>query len=107
MKKIYWLLNSPRTFIIYLLIKRCRFKFDIFKDLERFAYGGRKYKNVYRTFSEVILYDKCFRNILDFRLKKESYTKAIILRLFFPIKKDMEIGRCEIGGGLVCYHGHS
>ena len=106
MKKIYWLLNLPRTFIIYLLIKRCRFKFNIFKDLERFAYGGRRYKNVCRTFSEVILYDKCFRNVLDFRLKKESYIKAIILRLFFPIKKDMEIGRCEIGGGLVCYHGH-
>ena len=87
MKKIYWLLNLPRTFIIYLLIKRCRFKFNIFKDLERFAYGGRRYKNVYRTFSEVILYDKCFRNVLDFRLKKESYIKAIILRLFFPIKR--------------------
>lgn len=44
MKKIYWLLNLPRTFIIYLLIKRCRFKFNIFKDLERFAYGGRRYE---------------------------------------------------------------
>lgn len=106
MKKIYWMLNLPRTFIIYLLIKNCRFKADIFKDLERFAYGGKQHQSIYRTFSEVILYDKCYRNVLDFRLKKESYVKAILLRILFPIKKDMEIGRCEIGGGLVCYHGH-
>ena len=29
-----------------------------------------------------------------------------VLRFLFPLKKDMEIGRCEIKGGLVCYHGH-
>lgn len=106
MKKLFWIVNLPRTLLIYLLTKNSRQRALIFKDLERFAYGERKNKGPYRTFSEVILFDKCFRNVLEFRMKKESKIKAMMLRVFFPIKKDMEIGRCDIGGGLVCYHGH-
>ena len=106
MKKLFWIVNLPRTLLIYLLTKNSRQRALIFKDLERFAYGERKNKGPYRTFSEVILFDKCFRNVLEFRMKKESKIKAMMLRVFFPIKKDMEIGRCDIGGCLVCYHGH-
>ena len=101
MKKLFWIVNLPRTLLIYLLTKNSRQRALIFKDLERFAYGERKNKGPYRTFSEVILFDKCFRNVLEFRMKKESKIKAMMLRVFFPIKKDMEIGRCDIGGGLV------
>lgn len=106
MKKLYLLLNIPRTVIVYILAKRCKFKEYIFKDLERFAYGNRKLKNEYLTFSNVILFDKCFRNVLNSRLRKESFLNSIILRILFPLKSDMEVGVCEIGGGLVCYHGH-
>lgn len=106
MKKIFLILNMPRTLVLYLAIKTCKCKNEIYKDLERFAYGDKKSKSNYITFSNVILFDKCFRNVLDFRLKKSVILYSIILRIFFPLKKDMEIGRCEIGGGLVCYHGH-
>ena len=71
MKKLFWIVNLPRTLLIYLLTKNSRQRALIFKDLERFAYGERKNKGPYRTFSEVILFDKCFRNVLEFRMKKE------------------------------------
>lgn len=106
MKKIFVLLNLPRTGIIYFVILHCKNKRDILEDLDRFAYDNKKHANRYLTFSEVILFDKCFRNVLDFRLKKSCILYSIILRFLFPLKKDMEIGRCEIKGGLVCYHGH-
>ena len=106
MRKIFLLLNIPRTFLMYILIKCCKYQEEIYKDLERFAYGNKKHEKVYMTFSEVILFDKCYRNVLDYRLKKNGVLYSLIMRLLFPIKKDMEIGRCDIGGGLVCYHGH-
>lgn len=106
MKKIFLILNIPRTLVVYWLSKGSRYKEDIFKDLDRFAYDGKKHDKEYLTFAETILFDRCFRNVLDYRLKMDSNLKSIILRIFFPVKKDMEIGRCKIGGGLVCYHGH-
>ena len=53
MKKLFWIVNLPRTLLIYLLTKNSRQRALIFKDLERFAYGERKNKGPYRTFSEV------------------------------------------------------
>lgn len=106
LKKLYLLLNIPRTGIVFILAKNFKFKEYIFKDLERFAYGDRKHKSKYLTFSYVILLDKCFRNVINYRFKKESILNSIILRILFPIKSDMEISSNEIGAGLVCYHGH-
>lgn len=50
MKKLFWIVNLPRTLLIYLLTKNSRQRALIFKDLERFAYGERKNKGPYRTF---------------------------------------------------------
>ena len=44
MKKLFWIVNLPRTLLIYLLTKNSRQRALIFKDLERFAYGERKNK---------------------------------------------------------------
>ena len=44
MKKLFWIVNLPRTLLIYLLTKNSRQRALIFKDLERFAYGERKTK---------------------------------------------------------------
>lgn len=106
MKKLLLVLNLWRTWIAYILSLTSGSREKIFKDLERFAYGDSRHDKLFFTFSEVILFDRCFRNVLEYRLKMDKNLKAVLLRIFFPVKKDMEIGRCEIGAGFVCYHGH-
>lgn len=95
MKKLLLILSLPRTLIAYILARRTKID-EIFQDLNRFAYGGKKHDKEYLTFSEVIVFDKCFRNVLEFRLKKGHMLSAVILRVLFPVKKDMEIGRCDV-----------
>ena len=87
MKKLFWIVNLPRTLLIYLLTKNSRQRALIFKDLERFAYGERKNKGPYRTFSEVILFDKCFRNVLEFRMKKRKQNQSDDAEGFLPNQK--------------------
>ena len=43
MKKIFLILNIPRTLVVYWLSKGSRYKEDIVKDLDRFAYDGKKH----------------------------------------------------------------
>lgn len=47
-----------------------------------------------------------FQERFRFSIKEELYFIFNNFKISFPLKKDMEIGRCEIKGGLVCYHGH-
>lgn len=107
MRKIYILLNFPRTLLAYIFIKTNKNIKLIMEDIRRFTYNNRKHKTEYLTFSHIILVDKCFRNILHYRLKNESLYKSFILSILFPLKNDMEISNtCDIKGGFVCYHGH-
>lgn len=86
MKKLLLILSLPRTLIAYILARRTKID-EIFQDLNRFAYGGKKHDKEYLTFSEVIVFDKCFRNVLEFRLKKGHMLSAVILRVLFPVKR--------------------
>lgn len=48
---------------------------------------------------------KCFKNIVFFRLKKKHFCFAILFRLLFGFKKDLEISG-DIGPGFAVFHGH-
>ena len=70
---LYIFLNSPRIFLLYVLVRFSHYRDDIYEDIKRFAYGSRKHNSIFLTFSHVVLRDKCFRNILGYRFKKESF----------------------------------
>lgn len=101
MNKILKLLRLPKSALAFSIIKSSGCQKEIFEDLRRIGTP----ENI-DSFIDCLYSNNCFPNILNQRMRQASHLKPIILRILFPLKKDMEINDCTIGGGFCCYHGH-
>ncbi len=106
MKILLSLIHFTKNIIAYQLIKSSDCKNEIFDDLRRVNNDNSDKQITLKIFSDKISVNKCYNNMINQRMRKRNHFKSIILRIIFPLKKDMEINDCTIGSGFICYHGH-
>ncbi len=77
-----------------------------FSDIKRADYQCTYSKSEsYVFFNYLLIYDKCYRNIFYFRLKKKHIIAYYCSQIFLPMKKDMELWG-DVAEGLRVFHGH-
>lgn len=108
MMKALYALNILRSFVIYILAKQCNAIQILEEDISKYKWfiNAKEKDSFFKVFNRLMLRDRCFRNVVIFRLSCYRKEYGYICRLLFPMKKDLEI-HGEIKGGLAIYHGHS
>lgn len=106
-RKLYLLLNLLRGIPAYLLLLKSGAK-----DILRAETSGYHYffeddvpASFFMQFHQLMCRCDCYRNQAFFRCLQHSPVCSSLLKLLFPLKKDLEI-EGQIGEGLVIYHGH-
>ena len=104
---VFYLVNYIRSIPMYILVLLTGSKVILESDIEKY----RRYvcantnESFLKVFNKLLLRDRCFRNVVNFRIAPKSKQISYIGRLLFPLKCDLEI-HGKIGGGLAIYHGH-
>lgn len=103
--EIVYLINYIRTVPTILLCLILKIYSIVKEDLERnLWYIGSEKANL-SSLNKILLRNKCFRNILYYRIHEKNKGLSVIFRVLYPIKQDLEIYG-KIGEGLAIYHGH-
>lgn len=103
--KIFYLINYIRTIPVMLICMILKIESIIKKDLERNLWYIGTEKADLDSLNKNLLKNKCFRNIVYYRIHEKNKGLSLMFRVLYPIKKDLEIYG-QIGGGLTIYHGH-
>lgn len=109
-KRLFAIINYPRTFPVYLCVLCSKhkklIKMDVarWKEIEGINFGLFEALNWYMT------YKKEFRNLIQHRLKNPSRTflamlHFVIARLLWKPMESLYIYTEDIGGGLYIQHG--
>lgn len=107
MFKVLYVINLLRSFPVYIMARKSNVFGLLRLDLEKYRWyvNASKQKGFFSVFNKLMLRDKCFRNLVIFRLTSSKKIFGYITRFLFPCKDDLEI-HGEIGGGCAIYHGH-
>ena len=115
--KLLYLLNMLRTLPCYLLIKLTGTQSVLEADMHKFLWyigvstgGGQLHDDCLRGvfvryLNRLLLRNRCFRNVVVYRVSCRKKVLGLCIRLLFPIKQDLEL-HGQIGEGLAIYHGH-
>ena len=107
-EKAWLFLNLWRSGIAYaLVLLTSRQKEIIFYDLERWKFCTMREKTKFRNMLYLLSFCKEYRNLLYYRLKKDSVVKAVLFNLLFKRLDSLYIYTPEIGKGLLIQHGFS
>ena len=111
-KRMFAVINYPRTVFAYLCVLCSPQKHFIEKDLKRWREIDGIHMGLFETLNWYLTYKKEFRNLLLHRLKHPSYTPLALLqyfitRLFWKPMESLYIYTQDIGGGLYIQHGFS
>lgn len=96
--EIVYLINYLRTLPVLLICSYLKVDSVVKEDYARnLWYIGVDDINL-RGLNKILLKNKCFRNIVYYRIHEKNKWAAFFFRLLYPIKQDLEI-HGEIGGG--------
>lgn len=100
----FYLINYIRTIPVLLICLALKINEIIEEDLKRnLWYICSKDINL-SSLNKNLLKNKCFRNIVYYRIHEKNKGLSLMFRILYPIKQDLEIyGQI---GGLTIYHGH-
>ncbi len=106
-KKLFALINYPRTLPVYLCATCSRQKQLIFADLARWTEIDGKSFGSFFAMNWYLTYKQEFRNLLLHRLKHPSRSLLgyLITRMLWKPMESLYIYTKDIGGGLYIQHG--
>ena len=106
-KKLYALLNYPRTFPVYLCALMSKQKKLIKMDVERWSNVDGMGTEFFKSLNWFLTYKKEFRNLILHRFKHpcRSLLFYFVCRLFWKPLESLYIYTTDIGGGLYIQHG--
>ena len=94
----FYLINYIRTIPVLLICLALKVNEIIEEDLKRnLWYIGSKDINL-SSLNKNLLKNKCFRNIVYYRIHEKNKRMSLMFRILYPIKQDLEIYG-QIGGG--------
>lgn len=97
--KILYFVNYIRTLPVVAICMALNLNKIIEEDLSRnIWYVGIQDVNL-SSFNKSLLRNKCFRNIVCYRICSANKMASLLFRVLYPIKQDLEIYG-EIGGGV-------
>lgn len=107
MLKILYVFNLVRAVPCYFLVKYIGVKKIIEADIAHWKWyiNATDKDGFFLCFNRLMCRNHCFRNLVVYRVSNVKKLYGYIIRIFFKIKKDLEI-HGEIGEGVVIYHGH-
>lgn len=109
-RRLFAVINYPRTFLIYLCVLCSKQKQLILEDIARWNEIDRVTLGLFGSLNWHLTYKKEFRNLLQYRLKNPSRTligmiQFVIARVLWKPLESLYIYTKEIGGGLYIQHG--
>lgn len=109
-KRLFAVLNFPRTFPVYLCVLCSKHKHLIKKDIARWNRIDQINFGMFESINWYMTYKKEFRNLLQHRLKNPTRTAAAMLhyaiaRILWKPMESLYIYTEDIGGGLYIQHG--
>ena len=111
-RRLLAVINYPRTLPVYLCAMCSKQKHLIKADVARWNEIDRIPFNLFESINWYMTYKMDFRNLIQHRLKKPSYTPiallhSVIARILWKPLETLYIYTDEIGGGLYIQHGFS
>ena len=109
-KRIFAVLNYPRTLPVYLCVLCSKQKHLIEKDVDRWNEVDQIKLNLFESLNWYMTYKKEFRNLIQHRLKNPSRSFSAmvhfaIARMLWKPMESLYIYTKDIGGGLYIQHG--
>ena len=109
-RRLFAVINYPRTFIVYLCVLCSAHKHLVKKDIARWNSIDQINFNLFESINWYLTYKKEFRNLLLHRLKNPTRSfKAMIhftiARILYKPMESLYIYTEDIGGGLYIQHG--
>lgn len=106
-RKLYFVLNYPRGILAYLFLLKSGAKEIVREETKgyKYVFDNGVPSTFFMQFYQLLCRSSCYRTHVVYRCMQKSHIIGQILRILFPVKKDLEIYG-EIGEGFVIYHGH-
>lgn len=106
-KRLFAVLNYPRTFLVYLCVVSSKQKQIIKKDVARWNQINQNTLGFFESLNWYLTYYKEFRNLLLHRFKypNRSLLHYGIARMLWKPMESLFIYTKDIGGGLYIQHG--
>ena len=106
-RNLYFFLNLFRGIPAYLLLQKSGAAKILREETKGYAYFFEEDvpASFFAQFHQLMCRCDCYRSQAFYRCLQHSHICSSLIRLLFPIKKDLEI-EGEIAEGLVIYHGH-
>lgn len=109
-KRLFAVLNYPRTLPVYLCALCSKHRKLIEKDVARWNLIDQNSFNLFESLNWYMTYKKEFRNLIQHRLKNPSRTVIamihyVIARILWKPMESLYIYTEDIGGGLYIQHG--
>ena len=110
LKRLFAVLNYPRTFLVYLCVLCSKHKHLIKMDVARWNQIDGVNLGLFQSLNWYLTYKKEFRNLLQHRLKYPTRTLTALMHgaLAYVLWRPMEslyIYTPDIGGGFYIQHG--
>ena len=111
-KRLFAVLNYPRTLPVYLCVLCSRQKQLIKMDVARWSEIDGKRQGLFKALNWYLTYKKEFRNLIQHRFKHPSFSLSslvhyLIARVLWKPLESLYIYTKDIGGGLYIQHGFS
>lgn len=109
-KRLFSIINYPRTFLVYLCVLGSRQKHLIEMDVKRWSEINGINFGFFKSLNWYLTYKQEFRNLLQHRLKYPSHSLLgmvhyLIARVLWKPVESLYIYTKDIGGGLYIQHG--
>lgn len=101
------LINMYRLIPAYFIVHNLPDKEDMHLDINRWIMLDKLAGNKKRSVALLLIRKKEFRNLMAYRIKKESYIAYVVFSFLFPMMDTLYINTENIGGGLYIQHGFS
>lgn len=90
---VLYLLNCIRTIPCYFIILASGALPLLKADLEKFKWyiAATDKDGFFKCLNRLMLKNKCFRNVVAFRVSKKHKFAKYLICILFPIKQDLEI----------------
>ena len=111
-RRIFALINYPRTLLVYLCVVFSKQKHLIKHDIKRWNQIDQINFGFFESLNWYLTYKKEFRNLLQHRLKYPSHSfldmaRFAVARILYKPLETLYIYTKDIGGGLYIQHGFS
>lgn len=95
------LINMYRLIPAYFIVHNLPDKEDMHLDINRWIMLDKLAGNKKRSVALLLIRKKEFRNLMAYRIKKESYIAYVVFSFLFPMMDTLYINTENIGGGYI------